>query len=174
MILAAANTKSGRTCVLVGFAQLRLHRSPNDQCWAHARLVPSTQDGSDTLRGDVRLLDEAGRTAVEILGVHFKYMTSEALSDTTARPPKMTLAVTATFTAEPLEDPLSFWMRQFDTLCEVVFAPYSQPFQQLLDPSSLLSKNRSGANVVLIRLEDWMQKDNSPTVNVKSGESKQL
>ena len=37
---------------------------------------------------------------------------------------------------------------------KVEFAPYNQVFQQLLDPSSLLSTNKSGLNAVLLRLED--------------------
>ncbi len=37
----------------------------------------------------------------------------------------------------------------------IKFAPYDQVFQQLLDPASLLSTNRRGLNVVLIRLFDW-------------------
>jgi amino acid adenylation domain-containing protein len=64
------------------------------------------------------------------------------------------VAVTATFTAEPLSDPLSFWMRQLDVPAKIKFAPYDQVFQQLLDTSSLLSTNTRGANVVLLRIED--------------------
>jgi hypothetical protein len=65
------------------------------------------------------------------------------------------IALTATFTAEPVEEPLSFWMNELDIPCLVKFAPYNQVFQQLLDPASSLSTNQSGLNVVLIRLEDW-------------------
>ena len=65
------------------------------------------------------------------------------------------IALTATFTAEPVEEPLSFWMNELDTPCFIKFSPYNQVFQQLLDPASALSTNQSGLNVVLIRLEDW-------------------
>ena len=68
----------------------------------------------------------------------------------------MKIAVTATFTAEPIEESLSFWMKQFGWPCEIEFAPYNQVFQQLLDPSSLLSTNKNGVNVVLVRLGDWL------------------
>src|ERR1700691_5752057 len=67
------------------------------------------------------------------------------------------IALTATFTAEPLQEPLSFWMNELDIPCIVKFGPYNQVFQQLLDPASTLSSNPSGLNVVLIRLEDWWQ-----------------
>ena len=66
-----------------------------------------------------------------------------------------TIALTATFTAEPVAEPLSFWMNELDIPCVVKFGPYDQVFQQLLDPASILSTNQSGLNVVLIRLEDW-------------------
>ena len=69
--------------------------------------------------------------------------------------PVRRLIVAATFTAEPLEDALNFWMRELDFPASVEFAPYNQVFQQMLDPSSLLSQNRQGENVVLVRLEDW-------------------
>ena len=64
-------------------------------------------------------------------------------------------ALTATFTAEPVEEPLKFWMNELDSPCLVKFGPYNQVFQQLLDPTSILSTNSSGLNVVLVRLEDW-------------------
>jgi FkbH-like protein len=66
-----------------------------------------------------------------------------------------TLAIAATFTAEPVEEPLRFWADRLDRPLSIEFAPYSQVFQQLLDPTSLLLQNQKGINVVLVRLEDW-------------------
>ena len=63
----------------------------------------------------------------------------------------------ATFTAEPVKDALDFWMGELGLPAPVEFAPYNQVFQQLLDPSSLLSQNRSGVDVVLVRPEDWLR-----------------
>jgi len=63
--------------------------------------------------------------------------------------------VTATFTAEPVQEVLDFWMAELDIPASVEFAPYNQVFQQLLDPASLLGQNRRGANIVLVRVEDW-------------------
>jgi hypothetical protein len=65
------------------------------------------------------------------------------------------IAVTATFTAEPVEEAVNFWMNELDIPCKVKFSPYNQVFQQLLGPASTLSTNQRGLNVVLIRLEDW-------------------
>src|SRR5262245_29927649 len=67
------------------------------------------------------------------------------------------IAITATFTAEPLEKPLGFWMQELEMPMRIEFAPYNQVLHQLLDPSSMLSTNRNGVNVVLVRFEDWQR-----------------
>ncbi len=64
------------------------------------------------------------------------------------------IAVTATFTADPIQEPLDFWMNQLSIPAKIRFAPYGQVFQQLLDPSALMSANPRGANIVLLRIED--------------------
>jgi FkbH-like protein len=66
-----------------------------------------------------------------------------------------TIVITATFTAEPVQAVLEFWMRELDSNCTIVFAPYNQVFQQLLDPSSLIAGNDDGITIVLLRFEDW-------------------
>jgi FkbH-like protein len=73
------------------------------------------------------------------------------------REQKQTIAIAATFTAEPIEKVLAFWMRELDIPSSIEFAPYNQVFQQLLDPASLLGENQSGVNVVLVRFEDWLR-----------------
>ncbi len=75
---------------------------------------------------------------------------------------RQTVAVAATFTAEPLEEPLRFWMQELDVPTAIRFAPYQQLFQQLLDPASLLATNAGGVNVVLIRLEDLLPRGEHP------------
>jgi len=66
-----------------------------------------------------------------------------------------TIAIAATFTADPLEPCLSFWLDTLGLQADVVFAPYGQVFQSLLDPGSELRRSRSGLNVLLVRFEDW-------------------
>lgn len=68
---------------------------------------------------------------------------------------QLCIAVGATFTVEPLEQPLAFWLQKLQIPSAIEFAPYNQIFQQLLDPSSIFSNNQSGINVILVRLEDW-------------------
>ena len=70
---------------------------------------------------------------------------------------EQTIAITATFTAEPLERPLTFWLEELQIPARITFAPYNQVFQQLVDPSSLLATNRTGVNITLVCLEDWQR-----------------
>jgi FkbH-like protein len=65
-----------------------------------------------------------------------------------------TIAVAATFTAEPIEAALHFWMQELGVPAKISFAQYSQVFQQLVDPSSIFSGNRHGINVLIVRLDD--------------------
>src|SRR5436189_1424910 len=80
------------------------------------------------------------------------------------------IAITATFTAEPLEKPLAFWMKELEMPMRIEFAPYNQVLQQLLDPSSILSTNNNGLNVVLVRFEDWQR--NGRDVKVLNSQQK--
>jgi FkbH-like protein len=67
------------------------------------------------------------------------------------------IAISATFTAEALQPGLAFWAGELGLSADVRFAPYNQLFQQLLDPAGLFARNRSGFNVALVRLEDWVE-----------------
>jgi FkbH-like protein/FkbM family methyltransferase len=174
MILAAAKRKKAGALLLLGFDQIRLYGPASGRLWAHARLAQnSAGEGdtlkSDTLTGDVCLFDESGEIALELIGAQFKRMAS-----TIADEPAVTIAVTATFTAEPLESSLAFWMKEIETPSRIVFAPYNQTFQQLLDPSSLLSENRDGVNVALIRFEDWIGNAANASPNISASGKERL
>ena len=65
------------------------------------------------------------------------------------------VAIASTFTAEPVEDSLAFWLDEVGQRASIKFVPYNQVFQQLLDPGSLLATNWRGVNIVAIRVEDW-------------------
>jgi FkbH-like protein len=67
----------------------------------------------------------------------------------------LTLAISATFTAEAIEPALSFWMRELGVEPEIRFAGFGQVFQSLLDPAGLFARNENGVNVVLVRFDDW-------------------
>ncbi len=74
--------------------------------------------------------------------------------------PKIIIA--ATFTADPVREPLDFWLETLQLPFEVELAPYHQVFQHLLDPTGSLTHNRQGLNVLLVRFEDWLA-DQNPT-----------
>ncbi len=67
------------------------------------------------------------------------------------------LVVAASFTAEPIEEALAFWMQQFSMSSHIEFAPYNQVLQTLLDPQGLFAANRDGTNLILLRIEDWIR-----------------
>src|ERR1044072_509740 len=67
------------------------------------------------------------------------------------------IAITSTFTAEPVRESLAFWVKELGWNYDIRFAAYNQVFQELLDARSLLRANRNGVNVVLVRLEDWVR-----------------
>ncbi|MEH2351124.1 MAG: amino acid adenylation domain-containing protein [Nostoc sp.] len=73
---------------------------------------------------------------------------------------KQKIVITATFTSEPIEDSLSYWLEEIGILYSIEFAPYNQVFQELLNPVSLLSNNQNGVNVALVRFEDWEESKN--------------
>jgi hypothetical protein len=56
----------------------------------------------------------------------------------------LNITIAATFTAEPVQDALAFWMKEPDLPGSIEFAPCNQVFQQLLDPGSLVGRNRRG------------------------------
>jgi len=68
---------------------------------------------------------------------------------------KQKIVITATFTSEPVEDSLSYWLKEIGFAYSIEFAPYNQVFQELLNPASLLASNQNGVNVILVRFEDW-------------------
>jgi acyl carrier protein len=68
------------------------------------------------------------------------------------------VAITASFTAEPVGEPLNFVLDELGMKYRSVFAPYQQVFQQLLDPASLV-RTADGFAVVLVRFDDWLQGD---------------
>ncbi|MBI5085653.1 MAG: HAD-IIIC family phosphatase [Acidobacteria bacterium] len=75
------------------------------------------------------------------------------------QPQPYRIAIAANFTAEPVRASLAFWGRELDAGFEIVFAPYNQMVQTLLDPGSEFGRNRHGINVALVRYEELAQFD---------------
>ena len=66
---------------------------------------------------------------------------------------RVTLA--GTFNAEPIIESMLFWQARLGLGAEFRITPSNQILQQLMYPDSLLRTN-TGANVLLVRLSDWM------------------
>ena len=64
------------------------------------------------------------------------------------------IVISATYTADAIEQTLAFWMRELGFDYSIRMAPYNQVFQLLLDPAGALASNRDGVNVVLVRFEE--------------------
>ena len=73
--------------------------------------------------------------------------------------PNFRFAISATFTAEPVESVLDFWGRRLDLEVDIRFAPYNQVSQTLLDPAGDFASNRHGVNAIFVRIEDLAQFD---------------
>ena len=67
------------------------------------------------------------------------------------------IAISASFTAEVLQEFMEFWFERLQWPNRVKFAQFNQVFQELLNPSSLLRSNRRGHNVVIVRLDDLLE-----------------
>jgi len=69
------------------------------------------------------------------------------------------IAISASFTAEFLQEFWEFWFQKLGWPSSVSFAPFNQVFQELLNPSSLLRANHRGHNVIMVRIEDLLDKE---------------
>lgn len=68
-----------------------------------------------------------------------------------------TLAIAATFTIDAIAPSLAYLLKASNLAFNIDFAPYHQVFQQLLDPTSTLNKNKADINLLAIRLEDFVR-----------------
>ena len=109
-----------------------------------------------------KVTDEAGLilSGIELFTEYEKKLLEEKRKLNSSSKNVINLAVSATFTSEPIADYIVWWCKQFNIDMEVTFAPYNQVFQELLDSNSLLSKNQ-GLNMLLVRFEDWIRNENA-------------
>lgn len=68
--------------------------------------------------------------------------------------PESSLAITATFSAEPVTESLQFWIQRLMLPFAVKHTSINQVFQTLLDSTGVFARNRRGVNVVMIRWQD--------------------
>lgn len=83
---------------------------------------------------------------------------------------KYSLSIVASFTAEPVGDPLQFLFARLGFEVDVSFAPYGQLFQAMLRPDSEFHQRQSGWNVALLRVDDLLS---GADANTRSDKAKQ-
>ena len=128
---------------------------------------------SESVHGHLSLYNDQGHELVRIENLELRYL--ENKSSSLVKPQeKASLTISATFTAEPIKGPLSFWMDKLGIPARVNFAPYNQVFQELLSPESLLASNQRGANLILIRPGDWLKQSATIELQVSQEEKQQL
>ncbi len=110
---------------------------------AYVEVLRATADDPATMLADIVLPEPLMRQA----------------ADARRRDQIPAVAITASFTAEPIEEPLNYLLSELGMKYCVAFAPYQQLFQQLLDPTSLV-RTAEGFAVVLVRSEDWLHDEN--------------
>ena len=74
-----------------------------------------------------------------------------------ASAPSVPIVVASTFTVDLLRHPLQFWLSTLSIAADITLSPYAQVMQELLNPQSSFSKNRTGFNLLILRLEDWIR-----------------
>ena len=152
-LLAAFVLENGKTFILRSIERIEIiDVEVPGVLWGLATRVRDREDDEGGLVGNVRAFDDSGKRYLQLWGVAFTLLDTV---DTATDRVLATLCIAANFTAEPVEDTLRFWGDYFGLPIRLSFAPYNQIFQQLLDTESLLARNRSGANVILLRLEEW-------------------
>jgi FkbH-like protein len=71
----------------------------------------------------------------------------------------LVINIASTFTAEPIKKYILFWMRELNLNAEIKFIQNQNLFQQLLTPASVLSSHTEGVNIILVRFEDFIDRD---------------
>ena len=169
--LASADFHNANTYVLSHIEELCLYQFPSKVGWVHATITDAVSPGM--LKGTIQLFDTSQELVLEMSGVHLKYLVEE---DKPTKEPeeKNQIVVASTFTAEPVEATLSYWMDAFKTPTNISFAPYNQIFQELLNAQSLLASNVDGLNVLLVRFSDWSYNTSSLPKHVEEHKKARL
>ena len=162
-------------CVPFSLREISVRGVPGATCRCELTLCAEAKDNRSYFSFDLQLLDESGSPLVEMKDLCVRPFRSggghaDGGKDADANVPPARWIVASTFTAEPIEEPLRELCSRLQWDAQVQFAPYNQLFQELLDPQSLVSTNRRGANLFPIRLEDFQDRaaDTAPELPTAS------
>ncbi|MEM7334657.1 MAG: FkbM family methyltransferase [Chloroflexota bacterium] len=167
-VLAGTHDSNGRTFMLTQFNSIQFNQPLQDVIWSYAQ---KTNETDDQITGNVFMLNSREEVVAELQGVTLQYLAKSEPSK--SKENDFPIAVAASFTSEPIEESLDFWGNQLNRPVHVQFAPYNQLFQQLLDPDSLLATNE-GANLILMRPEDWVREANHLQLQVDAAQKEAL
>ena len=116
--------------------------------------------GYDPTRLAAEAVEHLGRElealAFAVLGQPAAQLSTWVESCSSGKGEGLRLSIAATFTGDFLAEHIEWWAGQFGLGVEVEITPYNQIFQQLLQADSPLALNR-GANLLLVRFEDWLR-----------------
>jgi acyl carrier protein len=119
------------------------------------------------LRGYADILEAAASDPRRSLdGIALPEHLGRQAAEARRRDYKPAIGIAASFTAEPLQEPLAFLLGELGMEYRVGFAPYQQIVQQLLDPASLV-RTADGFAVILVRLEDWLYHDTGTATAIR-------
>jgi len=77
-----------------------------------------------------------------------------------------TVQISGNFTTEPVLEGLTFWKEKLDIAVQAKCCGYNQVFQDLLNREGPLLLNQDGTNVLLIKLDEWVNDtDNLDKIN---------
>ena len=148
--LAVIKLDLGKTFLLEGIDQIDIYDLPVGRFQILAHLT-------NEQKGQVDVIDDVGTCLIRLSGVRFRHLDRAKTAMDDVRNNAETIAISSTFTVEPLEDTLLFWRKKLGVDIVPGFAPFNQIFQELLDPQSFFATNDAGANAIVLRLEDWTQ-----------------
>ncbi|NEO05717.1 FkbM family methyltransferase [Moorena sp. SIO3I8] len=70
---------------------------------------------------------------------------------------EITIKLTATLTAEPLNKSVNLWMEDINIPSKINLSKSNQHVEQILDKSSLISTQKNGCPVISSSFEDWIR-----------------
>lgn len=149
--LLAPGINKQKTAILERCCEYTVYAEGDTPAWSYA--VLNNTDEEDGISGNVYIFNERKEIIAFMRGVRFGYL------DTTKKKeqPSKNIALAATFTAEPVQEGLSFWGDQLGYDVKVSMSPYNQVFQELLSPDSLIGKGDQDLNILMINFEDWIR-----------------
>ena len=160
LLLVRQMHPGAEVCVPFSLGEMLVRDAPGSKCLCVATLKAAGRDDA-YFSFDVQLADQNGRLLVEMKDLcvrafsHAETGKAAVSKEGEASIESALWAVASTFTVAPVEEPLMELTRRLGWDVRVEFAPYNQVYQELLNPRSLLCQNRSGANFLVVRLEDF-------------------